>query len=471
VRQTIAFGDWLPDAPPHVPTRIDLLNAYPAPTHWRPVGQFTAITDPLGDTFNGGVAYVASDGTSALFAGSLTNLYRYSAGAWNSVISGLTTSGRWQFTQFDDLVIAVNGGATQYYDMITSACGDLAGAPSGTSVATVRDFVVIGEADGDRLMVQWSGFNDPNGWTPGTNESGFQPMLSGGEVMGVTGGEYGLIIQRNAIKRMSYLGEEPWFQFDEIANNVGCVAKGSIAKAGDLVFFLSDRGFMVCDGATVKPIGSERVDRTFFAKYPRSTLDQLYSAVDPNAYVVMWVMPGNPGFGWGYNWAIDKWFPVSIPMQGVFSGFTTNTSLDDLDALFPGGLDSIPYSLDDSRFAGGDPLLLFVDNAGQVGTLSGENMAAYFATSFMELVPGRRARLRRTRPICDAVTGLSMTIDAKQRLGDRSGNRTVTNLRSSGDMPVRSNGRHTAFRIDCVAGGVWSYMQGFDVEFEAGTAR
>jgi len=459
------FGAYEPDKPPHLHDGLsDLGNVYPSANGYRPVGQFKSMTPELPADFTGGAAFVSSDGTSSLIAGTATALYRYSGGEWTELVSDLSGTAPWAFTQFGDIAVAVNGGVTQSVDLLAGTAAPLAGdPPPASSVTTVRDFVVYGQADGDQAMVQWSGFNDASKNTPGEDQAGFQPMLDGGAVMGVVGGEYGIIVQRRRIVRMTYTGDaDAPFQFDTISDEIGAIARGSIAKSGRRIFFLSDKGFMVCDGNEVTPIGLERVDSTFFAAHPRSTLNQMSSAIDPRRHIVAWLMPGSPGWMWIYNWGIDRWSRIDIAAKGVFSGFTANITLEQLDDLYPDGLESIPYSLDDDRFAGGDPLFLLVSPDDTIGTLSGGNMAAWFVTPFIEIADRRRTRMRAVIPLGDMTRGVSVTLDSRQRLGDKEGRRTRSTLQPSGMMPVRTNGLYIATRLDLDADAPWTYAQGLE---------
>jgi len=470
---TTLFGPWEPDKPPHLQSGlVDVGNAYPGANGWRPVGQFQSFTTTLPDAFNGGTAFVASDGSGALLKGTSDAIYRYSGVSWSALATGLTVPARWNFTQFGDLAICVNGGTTKKIDMIANTIADVTDAPSAVCVATVRDFVVYGQANGDQAMVQWSAFNNADGNTPGVDQAGFQPMLAGGFVMGIADGEYGLIIQRSRVMRMSYTSDpDNPFQFDEIAPNIGAVSRGSIAQAGRLVFFYSDRGFMRCDGNEVTQIGAERVDLTFARAYPRSALDQMYCAIDPRRNMVAWVMPGTPGLILLYDWSLDRWAQIRVSTIAAFSGFSANMTLEALDALYPGGVDTIPYSLDDPRFSGGDPLFLVVDPTSTIGTLSGANMAAWFQCPFAEYYPGRRSRIRSCRPLGDAVSGLTLTLDGRARLGDASGAVSRTELTSSGRMPARMNARYVAPRLDFAADAVWGFQQGLELDVSPGEGR
>lgn len=469
----VMFGAFEPDKPPHLHDSLsDMANAYPRANGYSPMGEYSPITSELPASFNGGASYVASDGTGSLIAGAGDGLYKFAAGGWTELATGLSGTDRFRFTQFSDQVIAVNGGATQAIDLLTGTADALDGSPpTATSVATVRDFVVYGQADGDQALVQWSGFNDATSNAPGVNQAGFQPMLEGGAVMGIVGGEYGIIVQRSRVVRMTYTGDETTFQFDPIAREVGAVAKGSIAATDRRIYFLSDRGFVYCDGNVVTPIGFERVDQTFFKENPVSALANMSSAIDPRRYVVAWLMPGNPGRLWMYDWGLDRWAKAEIDAKAIFSGFTANITLEQLDVLYPAGLDSMPYSLDDPRFAGGDPLFLFVRNDDTIGVLTGANVAAWFETPLVEMVNRRRTRFRAVVPIADATSGLSISLDCRQRLGDRPVPQVRGALQRSGMMPVRANGVYVKSRLDIEAGADWTYAQGLEFIPAIGGAR
>lgn len=462
------FGAWTPDLPPHAHNGLVIArNCYASPNGYRPLHAFADLTPAL-TGFAGGTAFVGSDGTASLIAGTSTDLYRYSSGAWSSVLGSLS-AGRWRFTQFGDAAIGVNGGAPVRYDLKLGTAAALAGSPPACDlIATVRDFVVVAGDVSNILTVTWSAFNDETGWTPSVNQSGFQPMLEGGEVMGLAGGEYGLILQRNRIVRMTYTADENTFQFDTIASNVGCISKGSVVQAGQLVFFLSERGFMVCDGATQpRPIGNEIVDRTFFAAYSRSDLVNLYAAVDPRNFLVIWSMPGNPGRLWIYNWVQDKWTDGAVSLTGIFSGFTANISIEGVDTLYPGGIDTVPISLDSPIFAGGEPLFLVADASGVVGTLTGGTLPATFRMAFLEPVPGRYTAIFDSEPVGDALAGV-LTIDARARLGNGEAIVTASTMMPAGNVPIMANGRF--LQMTWEPSGEWTYAQGLALDFEPGEA-
>lgn len=444
-------------------------NVYRAADGYRPVGSFLSNSDALPAPFNGGGSFISTGGTSYLLAGTTTTLSRYSAGGWVDLLTGLTVSQRWNFAQFGNYVIAVNGGVTQVVDLNAGTAGALAGAPTFAAVNVVGDYVVGTQADGDILLVQWSGFNDHTEWTPGIDQSGFQPMLTGGEIMGLAGGEFGVILQRQRLVRMSRTGDATApFQFDEITPNVGCASKGSVCQHGRSVFFLSDRGFMACeDGQLPVPIGNEKVDRDFQNQVPRDEWVRLYGTVDPRRTLVSWVLPGNPGKEWIYNWTLQEWSFATYNVDGAFSGYTSSTDTDNTGITNIDADSSL--TVDDPRFSGGAPRLFAVQNS-IIGTMEGPPLQARIWMGFVEFVKDRVSRIRSFRPVGD-MTEASCVLDCRQRLGDAENLKTCGALRASGIMPVRASGKYVATRLTIPAAHQWSYIRAFEYELEAGGDR
>ena len=449
-------------------------NTYRSPDGYHPLRSVASISNALPSVFRGGGAFIGSTGQAVLLVGTDTGLYQYAAGAWTALLTGLTVTGKWRFTQFGNDVVSVNGAVT-YKTTLTGAVATtaIAGAPAGVCVAVVGDYVVIGQAANDLLTVYTSDFNSDSGWNPaGAGATATtQPMLTGGEIMGLAGGEYGVILQRQRLVRMDRTGDSSVpFAYNEISPNFGCACKASIAAVGHDVFFLSDRGFMaLANGQQLRPIGSERIDRTFRAIVPRDDYERMFSAIDPENKLVMWCIPGSPGTLWIYNFELDKWTTGSLPIDGLFAAFTSSQTLEQVSATYP-NLDTMPYSLDDPRFNGGAPRLYAVQG-GQIGTFTGPTLKTTFEDSFHQLTGTRRTRLISFRPITDAVSGMTLSVDARERLGDAANVRQVTELRPSGIMPIRHSGRYVKPTLTLAAGTVWTNIEAMDVECEAGGNR
>ena len=159
-------------------------------------------------------------------------------------------------------------------------------------------------------MLFRSGLNDETTWTSSqVTQSDYQDLPDGGQIVGIRGGEFGVIFLERAIYRMTYIGTPFVFQFDNISRNKGCSVAGSIAQYAGITFYLSDDGFYMCDGQQVLPIGSEKVDRWFFANASASDFPNMSAAVDPLRKLVLWNFLGIDGTRKLviYNFATKKW--------------------------------------------------------------------------------------------------------------------------------------------------------------------
>src|SRR3546814_18020993 len=84
---------------------------------------------------------------------------------------------------------------------------------------------------------------------------------------------------------MTYVGGDTIFQFDEISSNIGCIAPNSLVQVGNLAFFLAEQGFMVCDGTSVRPVGEEKVNRTWRAADDRGRFNYMSGVGDPKGAI------------------------------------------------------------------------------------------------------------------------------------------------------------------------------------------
>ena len=462
---------YMPDQSNNSGVLLTAENVFPAADGYRSIGDVYEVSDALAADFNGGYSAIASDGTGYLLAGTAAGLYKLELdGSWSTLVNGLTIGARWNFAQFGDYVIAVNTSATRVVDLVAETADALPGAPTAASIAVVGDYLVTGQADSDISKVRWSAFRDYTGWTDGVDQAGSLPMQTGGAVMGIAGGEYGIILQRQRLMRMTRTGDSSApFVFDEISSNFGCASGATIAQAGRTVFFLSDRGFMALeDGQELKPIGSEKVDRTFLDRVARDDLGLMFTAVDPQNKLVFWCVPG--GDVWIYNFELDRWSTMALSLMGLMPGFTTSVGLDDLAVAYT-NLDTLSWTLDDPRWSGGNPRLYCVSSARKIGTLSGDKLEATLALGYTEFLPGRRARINKLRVVTDAVTGLSATMQGKSRLGDTVDTKTAGSILSSGIMPVRCSGRYVSTTLGVEAATNWNYIQAVEFDFQDGGGR
>lgn len=456
------FGQWLPDLDPYGHDGlVTARNVFPTAQGYGPVKAYSAVTDALPDTYKGGGAFRGVGGTTALLVGTDAGLYDYTSG-WVLAGAGSYTNA-WRFAQFGDLVIAVQGAAPLKYTIASTTAATLGGTPPNASmVAIASDFVVMSGVDSANSTVYWSGINDAESWTPGTAQSDTQVLPDGGEVTGLAGGEYMLVFQREQIWRGQYVGPPFIFQFDKVARGIGCIAPGSIGQAGRTVYFISQRGFFSFTDGTISPIGASRVDSTFFSLYSVADIRANISCtVDPYRKLVVWAMPDRL---WIYNWELDRWSDVATTVFAVASGMTRSYTFDDIAALYPSGMETVPGSFDDQIWAGGEPFLLLAANDGTLGSFgSMSNLEAQLVTPYFEPIKGRDIRVRAARIDTDATDDVVLSLDSKKQLG---GSVTASNsnvIRGNGDTPIRASGRYLQAGVTYAAGATWTYAQGLDL--------
>jgi hypothetical protein len=458
--------EWTPDLANNVLTVAKNVRAIA--NGYAPVKGPQAVTTALPAVFNGGGAFIDSAGDSTLIAAADGFVQTYDGSAWNATT---ITSGSQvvRFAQFGDNILVANGSTLKSYGLISATVSTPTDAPDLIDVAQVRDFVMGITTDN---QVQWSQFNDSGTWTTGTNQADTQPILSSQGVR-IIGGEYGILVKKQGITRITYVGvvsglDIVW-QFDEISAEVGCMASGSVCNVGRLIFFLSERGFMMCDGNEVTPIADEKFNRWLFSNFSRADIEGISGAIDPRNSLVLWAMPGSPGVIIAYNWILKRATTFEMNVAGMFTGYTSGISLDALDAIY-GDLDSIPISLDDPSLSGGNPILLIADNSSGLNALTGANLEAKFRLENIEPTPGKRSRIRSLRLLSDSTTA-SAKIDARMRPGDTEGVVSAAIMRTNGKLPIRCNGRYNTLEVTIPASTNWSFIQGCELEFEAGDGR
>lgn len=463
----LVFGDFLPDLPDYgSPGVSEAINLYPASVGFRPVGQFYAHLDALPAVCKGAAAFIAPSGRVVLIAGTATKLYVQTALGWDEIGTGYTvpTDGRWRFVQFGEFAIVSNHNDPPVkVNLETDAVANLGGSPPDMqALAVVGNFVVGSQIDGVVNRVAWSGENDAEWWTFAQRKSDFQDFPDGGEVTGIIGGDVGLILQRNAVRRMAYVGGNVLFRFDKISSFVGCATVHSVAQHGELAFWYSDHGFKMWDGAQIISIGHEKVDAAFAGLYELVNYNDISTAIDGQRSTVAWSTGQRI---WLYNWLLQKWSIIDHQAEIITQRATRAPSLDEQDPLVGSDDDDVEAadldSFDAARFRAGDPTF-YLFSEGVLGTFNGSNMQARIVGRQMERSEGRDTRLRRVRPMTDAISGITVRLEARQRLGDAPRRRDFTTLNASGEMPVRNRGRFIKTRITIAADEEWTYLHGVD---------
>ena len=467
----INFGEWTPDQPGITNGLRRAENVYSKLVGYGAIPTVVDYSASASENLNNVVAGKTTVGATLVFAGGATKLFRLDAADLS--LDNVSKSGnyttptdqRWRFTQFGNVIIAANGQAKlQGYNLNSSSLfADLsADAPDARYVTVVRDFVVSGHQTSYYNRVQWSALGDESSWAnSATTQADFQDIPDGGSVVGVTGGEFGLVFMDRAIHRMSYVGSPLVFQFDNISRNLGCYEANSIIQYGGTSFFLGDDGFYACDGQNIVPIGSEKVNRFFFDNVDEGTLYLMSVAVDPVKKLIIWAYASNssatPDSLLIYNFQTQKWTSGTTHVDKIASTSTPAVTLEGMDTY--GTLETILTTFDSRLWLGGKLQLAGVDGA-KIVTFSGANATAYLETGDIE-VSGSTSAITMVKPIVDDGSG-SVALLSRRLLSES----TVFGSQSAADaenrVSVRGIGRY--HRLQLTPTGSWTSAVGMDID-------
>lgn len=470
------LGSWAPDLPEYGHGElVTARNCYSTAIGYAPVRSLSSVTAAASEAITGAAAFTAYDGTKVLLAGTNAALYTLTSSAATSKATG-TWVKPWYFAQFGNFAIGVNGSTPKKYTITTGLAADLGGTPpSASMVAIVRDQVFLAGDPAAGGTVTWSALNDAEGWTIGTNQCDNQQIPDGGLITGLAGGEYGLVFQSSGIHIFEYVGTPYIYTRRKISDGIGAICQGAISQSGKRVFFLDRSGFYQLLDGQISPIGKretptgvvELVDRTFFETYSMAQIQaQCRATVDPTRQLAVWSMPDRI---WVYNWGTGKWSDIYSPgIVGVAQGQTNEVTLEDIAALYP-SIEDVPVSFDDPLWRGGDPMLMVAMDDFKLASFGGsDNMEALFRFPKIESFKGRGAYVRNSRIDTDAVSGVTLQMDASATLGAAQTSTVSTDIRANGDMPIRCHGRYIQPQITVASGTEWRFIEALSVEATPG---
>lgn len=476
----IPWGAWKPDVSDYNGEHTQRAeNVFPRGDGYGPVPSLSAFTDALPAACRGAFLALNTDGTISIFAGTATKLYKMSNTdlSWDDVTraSGgnyaVPSANQWQFAQLGSVVVAVNGAdAVQAYTLGSSTdFAALSGSPPIAAYVTViNEFIVLSGLLSNPFRIQWSARSSSTGWTAGTNESDFQDFTDGGVVRGVAGGEFGFVLQDNAIRTMIYQPGSPViFSFDRVCEGKGMRWPYSLVRAGERIFFRSASGFeMLVPGGQPTPIGKERFDRFIDQDFDSGAPQLLLGAYEPDGSRVYWAYKSTTGVAGLFNKILVWDFVLERPslITGISGEYlaalaTPGTTLEGLATLYA-TLEDISVSFDDIPAAFGINLSLF-NSSHQGGFLSGANLEATLETA--ETGMERRRTVRSVRPETDASSVFSSLL-TRERLADNPATSAEVAMDSRGIAYHRTDARLFKYRNRIPAGTTWTFSIGVEPE-------
>lgn len=490
----VPFGEWTPDQPDLGAGLLDAHNVIPAIKSYRPWTDTTAYSGAIANRCQGATSAADGDGAVYSFAGDVDALYQLSGTTWTDMSKpgGYTTGAdeTWKFVQFGQKVIASNfSDPMQYFSLgATGTFADLAtAAPRARHMALVGPgFLMVGNTVESGVSypnrVHWSAIEDPADW-PAIGSSSAQAVQSdaqdlpnGGWVQGITGpvgGTDGLVFMERSIYRVQYQGGDIQFGFYEIERARGTPAPGSIVSVGALVFYLGEDGFYVCDGQQSRSIGSNRVDKYFFADLNQSYFARIVAAADPINKVVVWVYPstsstdGTLDSALIFNWDVGRWSRADFSGDYLFRGLSQGYFFDDMDSF--GTLETMPQlPLDSRAWVGGRLILSTFDASHRLAYFTGSALAATLDTG--EFSRDTRVFVQGVRPVIDGGTP-TISIGARETPGGTVTYSTATSAGADGIAPQRVSTRYARARVVVPAASSWDHAIGIEPYFVPDGAR
>ena len=467
----LTFGEWMPDQPSVSGALTDAKNVVSQAIGYGPFPTpVTFSTSNAAENLTSLYAAKQPNGDTALFAAGLSKIYTVSGvGAITQVKTGMTTSAndRVRFTQFGKRVISCNNAdRLQAWTLGTSTSfADLsATAPIAKFITVVRDFVVCAntlETTQQQYRFRWSALNDETDWTEDVNtQSDYQDIPDGGQIVGIRGGEFGLVFLERAIHRMTYVGTPFIFQFDNISRGKGCMVAGSIAQYQGITFFLSDDGFYMCDGQSLTSIGAEKVDRFFIEDASDSDYVSMSAAVDPIRKLVIWnykSVNGNRNV-LIYNFKTQKWTYGDAGTDFLSEASTSSVTLEQLDSV-SASIDALTTSLDSRLYVGGK-YFLGGTLATRVMSFTGASQTAVISTGDLDI--GANSVVTLARPIVDNGSA-TVAIASRTLLNQGVNFNTAVAASSENRVPLRSAGRYHRLKVT-PTGSNWDNAISVDVD-------
>lgn len=482
---TLPFTEWLPDqAPIDIGGINDVENVYSRANGYSPWRDLVDFSNALSTRCIGGLATRDSDGSVNLFSGTATRLYSLNttASTWTDVSKSASDYAVpslefWGMGQFGANIIAVNlaNNPQKFVLGSSSEFADLGGSPpKARHIGIVRDFVVLGNTDNATNEVHWSGFNNSESWTVGTSQSDRQSFPDSGQVQAVVGGEVGYVILETSIRRMTYVGGDIIFQFDEIERDRGTQSPKSVVRYGAGFFYFGRDGFYYFNGQASEPIGSDKVDAWFLAHADPGYLQSIVGAYDPIRRLVIWTFistssPGTHDMMIAYSITSRRWTKITQPVEFLLQTVSTGYTLEGLDAI-SSSIDALGNSLDSPVYVGGALAFTGFGTDHIAGQFNGAPLAATVATQEKNQYQGGFLFLNAAIPIVDS-TAAQVAIGSRSRFGDSISYSAASSMQANGVCPLRARGRMFFGEMTIPAGSEWTFAEGITFSMRADGMR
>lgn len=426
------------------------------------------------DTIKGAQSGVTRAGVYQGFLGTTTNIYKVnnnftvtSLGSGYNVPAG----DAWSALQFGDVMLFSNttDGMLAYNIESGGVFALVSNTFKPRSIALIFD-CLFGfdclDATGarDNRLMRNSDANDYTNFTTGI--ANYQPMPDGEALLG--GSElsdgYAVVIQRNALRILTRVADKSLYVMNKMADGIGATNTQGIVGIRGASFFMSNEGPYMVTQEGANAIGTDKVSKTFLDKISGNGLLTIEGAYDPVRRRVAWRYQSAANGSATvftdmliYDIRLDEFIESDQSTAAIFQLATPGYTLEDLDQF--GALDSLPYSLDDRAWFGGEPQFGGVTADGKIGFFNGANLEAVAETSTNSLSVS--SLVNSARPVTDDASAL-LSLGVRDNLYTAPTYTTEAAIQPSGRAMTRGRGKNISFKVRHPAGGTWVYDRGVD---------
>lgn len=293
------IADFQPDVDPTTPGIIlDEWNAVPSMAGCRARPAPAQFAPALPERPLGGYIALYGDGTLSVVAGGPTHLYRLVAGAW--VVADTTgpfsTTQKWRFSQFNDDLIAVNGGVTNA-QVAAGAAGTFHNLTGGPPTNLVTAISVGGVFVGYKGAA-WanSAAGTDNNWTPDVQTQAADGTLYDypGNITAASPFFRTQVVWKGAsMYVLAYVGADTIWQNQLASNATGTWGQECVVQSPEAIYFIGNDDFWTTQGYAPTRVPNN-VKEWFFRNIYRDIhnnpiyLQDTWSWYDPENAVVYW---------------------------------------------------------------------------------------------------------------------------------------------------------------------------------------
>lgn len=306
-----------------------------------------------------------------IYAGTPGKLYTADQ-AWTNVsraggyAAGTAHSAGWRFLQVGPDIYATNyvdaiqarlAGAGLFGPLIT----DPTPAPQARFMALVRQYLVLGDINLTGYgpdFLWWSAAGNSSSFTPSfTTQAGNGLLRSRpGQIMGLVGGDNGVVFKRNSVHSLTWTGDQNVFRVDEVSRSVGTPFPSSVVQAEGFIYWWGGSCFWVSDGTALPQRVGDQVISNWLADtitsaaalQPYNPADMaaedqmMIGSYDPETGIIRWTYMAQGDQPWRHSRAVlyspkeDRWAAVRIPGAG-FAHHTRQQNSITNETLFEHG--------------------------------------------------------------------------------------------------------------------------------------